>query len=243
MKKYLIVEDEQPIREAIVREFQRPPAEMVFETDSGEEALQIMKEHPDINGVILDLQLKGEMYGIEVLANIRSSESQIRNTTVGILTTDTSAGRKKEAVKNFADGYMDKDDFKSPLDIREFMNFLEDRKLKAGAGIIYEFNGWTLDPVYRRLLNPHEAEVELRNSEFSLLVAFVDNPDTVMTHEELIEKVGISTAADGEQRAAFAKLLSRLRKKVDIDRRDSVIENVYGKGFRFTPAVKYLTRK
>lgn len=252
--KYLIVEDVKETREEIIGEFERPPATIALGTDSGEEALKILEKNPDIDGVILDLKLNGKMHGIEVLKEIRSMKSKVRDATIGILTSDTSPHRQMEAVENLADGYMNKDYFSSAIEIRKFMHLLENRKRKVGAATIYiyEFRGWILDPLYRRLLNPDKAEIELPNSEFDLLVAFVTNStffstsetsNPVMTYEKLIHQVYISATTEGGRRATFSKLLSRLRKKIDIDKTKPLIENIYGKGFRFLPKVRLVTRE
>lgn len=70
-RKILIVDDERSIRELFLSAFNSPGYE-IHEAESGEQALDILKEH-DINLIFLDLKLFG-MNGIELCRRIRKDK-------------------------------------------------------------------------------------------------------------------------------------------------------------------------
>jgi two-component system OmpR family response regulator len=99
-----------------------------------------------------------------------------------------------------------------------------------------EFAGWRLDLVRHELRSPEGAVVNLSSGEFSLLRAFVERPQRVLTRDQLLEY------ARGPQSEAFDRAIdvqiSRLRRKLD----DSVsgqelIRTVRNEGYIFTPKV------
>ena len=78
MKKVLVLEDESSIRSFIVINLRRAGYD-VIEAESGEEALERLKEHPDTKVALLDIMLPG-IDGFEVCRRIRAT-----NTKIGII--------------------------------------------------------------------------------------------------------------------------------------------------------------
>ena len=78
MKKVLVLEDESSIRSFIVINLRRAGYD-VIEAESGEEALDRLKEHPDTKVALLDIMLPG-IDGFEVCRRIRAT-----NTKIGII--------------------------------------------------------------------------------------------------------------------------------------------------------------
>lgn len=231
--KYLLIEDQEELRNLIADELRRSPSTEVLVADSGEAALATLEREPDIDLVVLDLTLQTEMYGLEVLRRIR----EFSNVPVVIHTSDPAPERQTDALERGVDGYMDKFRFDSPIQIRRHLEAFV-RKRRSGTGGAsgrYSFEGWTLDAGNRTLINPDGADVTLSSREFDLLLLFVERPQTILTPYQLTEKLGAKAGTDPQ--AAFTKLLSRLRKKLDNDRSAAVILNVHGKGFYFTPTV------
>lgn len=70
----------------------------MIEAKNGLEALTILKEHPDIDLILLDIKMP-VMDGIECLINLQSMP-ELKNIPVIILTTDES--KKREAFDNGA---------------------------------------------------------------------------------------------------------------------------------------------
>ena len=75
MKKVLILEDEVSIRSFVVINLNRAGYE-VIEAGTGMEALEKLKEHPDVGVAILDIMLP-DIDGFEVCRNIRATDKKI----------------------------------------------------------------------------------------------------------------------------------------------------------------------
>jgi len=54
-------------------------------------------------------------------------------------------------------------------------------------GAACEFAGWRLDLVRRELRSPQSVVVNLSSGEFSLLRAFVERPQRVLTRDQLLD--------------------------------------------------------
>ena len=188
--KYLIVEDEKEISHPLMTELYRSEdVTEVITTDSGEEAVEIFRQDPEIGFIALDLTLKGgDKYGMDVLKEIR----EFSDVPIVILSTDMDPNRQIEAEELGADGYLVKEIFKSPLAIRQYfesiLNKVQSETLD-GSGC-YSFQGWVFDTQFnRRLVNPDGAEVKLTANEFELLQVFVEQPGKVISQAELIERL------------------------------------------------------
>ena len=232
--KYLVVDDNEEFRNRLANELSRSAAstEVLF-ADNGEETIEKLRKEPDIEMVVLDLTLNTAMYGLEVLDRIR----EFSDVLVVILTSEESPYQRTEAVRRGADGYMDKAAFADTIQVRHHLEaiFRSDRTGANRSANRLAFKGWTVDVLRRGLFNPVGVEIILGPREFDLLLLFVQNPQTLLTRDELIDRLGARDAK--EPHAALDKLLSRLRKKIDKDQRDPFIRNVYGRGFTFAPAV------
>ncbi len=53
----------------------------------------------------------------------------------------------------------------------------------------YEFDGWKLDPLKRRLTDPQGAVVPISSAEFRLLIAFLAHPRQVLDRDRLLDMV------------------------------------------------------
>jgi len=94
----------------------------------------------------------------------------------------------------------------------------------------YEFEGWLLDPVKRKLTDPSGATVPISSAEFRLLMAFLDNPRKVLDRDRLLDMV------QGREAHLFDRAVdnqvSRLRRKVEGDSREPrLIQTVRGGGY------------
>ena len=99
-----------------------------------------------------------------------------------------------------------------------------------------EFAGWRLDLVRHELRSPQGVVVNLSSGEFSLLRAFVERPQRVLTRDQLLE------FARGPQSEAFDRAIdvqiSRLRRKLeDVGGGQELIRTVRNEGYMFMPKV------
>ena len=101
------------------------------------------------------------------------------------------------------------------------------------------FADWTLDLSSRELYSPSGKEVELTTGEFDLLAAFVNNPNQVLTRDQLLD-LGRNREAGPEDRTIDVQV-GRLRRKLEDDPQNpALIKTVRGSGYIFTPEVEWL---
>ena len=230
---YLIVEDNTSVSETLVEELHLSALTgEVQTTTTGEEAVSMLKKNPCIDLMVLDYILAGDMHAPAVLTEARN----FSNVKIIIWGKHAEAERQTETLRLGADAYMPKDTFKSALQIRNFLEaFMEKPHPDADVKITYKFDGWTLDKHRRQVVNSDGAMVSLRGQEFDLLLLFVENPQSILSQEEIAKHL-VGMEDNKNIRGAIAQLVTRLRRK--IDNKNAFILNVRGRGFQFTPDVK-----
>jgi two-component system OmpR family response regulator len=103
----------------------------------------------------------------------------------------------------------------------------------------FEFEGWKLDPLKRRLTDPQGIVVPLSSAEFRLLIALLNHPRQVLDRDRLLDMV------QGREAHLFDRAVdnqvSRLRRKIEEDSRDpKLIQTVWGGGYRLAADVRRL---
>jgi len=120
--------------------------------------------------------------------------------------------------------------------VRAVLRRAEHQADAAGVGAGCEFADWRLDMVRRELRSPAGVVVNLSSGEFSLLRAFVERPQRVLTRDQLLE------FARGPESDAFDRAIdvqiSRLRRKLDDGGGQDLIRTVRNEGYMFTPRVR-----
>ena len=121
--------------------------------------------------------------------------------------------------------------------VRAVLRRAEQRSRSGGVGAGCEFAGWRLDLVRRELRSPQGVVVNLSSGEFSLLRAFVERPQRVLTRDQLLE-FARGPDSDAFDRAIDVQI-SRLRRKLD-DGGGSheLIRTIRNEGYMFTAKVK-----
>lgn len=93
------------------------------------------------------------------------------------------------------------------------------------------FAGWRLDTMRRQLLSPAGIVIELSGGEYDLLVAFVENPNRVLSRDRLLE------LARNRLPSSFDRTIdvqvSRLRRKLEREDSSGLIKTVRGAGYFF----------
>ncbi|MGD8319721.1 MAG: SLC13 family permease [Gemmatimonadota bacterium] len=118
MSRVLLVDDEDRFRTSLARRL-RARGYDVVDTDNGEEAVRLVRSHPDIEVAVLDLKMPG-MDGIQTLREMRSFNPAIQAVMLtghGSLDSATEAGR----LETFK--YLQK-----PCDVEELAAVLEEAK-------------------------------------------------------------------------------------------------------------------
>ena len=206
----LVVDDDAAIRE-LVREYLNEHDFKVSMAETGAEMDKVLGGAEMVDLVILDLKLPDED-GLSIARRIRES----LDLPIIILT-----GRKEEADRIMglelgADDYVTK-----PFSQRELMARIKavlrrtegKRAKRRGESVrMYKFAGWELNTGTRKLKAPDGRNVELTNSEYSLLVAFLKAPQRILSRDQLLES---SRLHDNIYDRSIDVQILRLRRKVE----------------------------
>jgi DNA-binding response OmpR family regulator len=225
MTRILVVDDEGDIRE-LLRELLGRAGHEVVEAPNGSEALKLFySEQPDF--VILDVQMP-ILDGWETLARIR----EVSDVPVLMLTARAEELDKVRGLRAGADDYLTKPFGRQELLARVSANLRRARS-RERAPETYADGFVTIDFAQRAVRAGGE-EVALTPLEFRLLAAFVQNPNQVLSHEQLLQLVwGDERAAERDQVKLYVGYLRR--KLGTTDPEDSPIETVRGFGYRYRP--------
>ncbi len=215
MKKILIVDDEEKIRELI-----RINLEIVgytcFEVDDGLKVLDCIEEvKPDL--VLLDIMLPGKN-GFELAEDIVKKDIPIIFLSAKDGTID-----KVKGLKIGADDYITK-----PFETIELLARIEAILRRTGKSEdLFTYRNLTID-FNKRIAYSNNIEVDLTAKEFELLEVLVNNKNLALSREKLLELVwGYEYYGDTR---TIDMHIQRLRKKLDLD---TIIITIYKYGYRF----------
>ncbi len=120
--------------------------------------------------------------------------------------------------------------------VRAVFRRLEESRGEAPAkGRTYQFDGFVVDTVRRQLRGPNGATILLTSGEYSLLNAFLDNAQRILSRDQLLE-IARGTHADVYDRAVDVQI-SRLRRKLNSCAEVEIIKTVRGAGYLFDARV------
>ena len=218
MARLLVVDDEADIRE-LVRELLERAGHEVVEAAEGAEALRVFyAERPDL--VMLDVSMP-VLDGWQTLERIR----ELSEVPVVMLTARDSELDKVRGLRAGADDYVTK-----PFGRQELLARVEAQlRRRGGAAAVRETyaDAFLTVDFAQRAVAVGGREVTLTPLEFRLLTAFVENPNQVLTHGQLLDLVwGDARSAGREQVKLY---VGYLRRKLGAD---DLIETVRGFGYR-----------
>ena len=149
--------------------------------------------------ILLDLMLP-ELNGLEVCRRIRP----IKDTPIIIMTARDSVIDRVSGLDQGADDYIVK-----PFDIEELF-----ARLRA---------------LFRRIDHNKDQVIDLTKREYELLLYLMENLNTVMSREVLLDKVwGYKTEVETNVVDVYIRYL---RNKIDVPGKDSYIQTVRGTGY------------
>jgi DNA-binding response OmpR family regulator len=225
MKKVLVLEDEASIRGFIDINLRRAGYDVV-EAASGEEALERLKENPDIRVALLDIMLPG-IDGFEVCRRIRAT-----NTRIGIimLTARSQEMDKVTGLMTGADDYVTKPFSPAELTARVDALFRRTGGEPVGEGEIRQ------DPFLlntrNRTLEKNGERIKLTQVEYSIMKVFMENPGTALSREEILDKVW-GRDYFGELKIVDVNI-RRLRLKIEDNvQNPAYITTVWGYGYKW----------
>ncbi len=213
--KLLIVEDEDSLRKALVKGFEKS-GYAVDEAKDGDEAVDcFFSAHYDV--VVLDLNLPGKD-GIDVLREIRQEDEFIN---VLILSARSEVEDKIVGLDSGANDYLAK-----PFSFKELHARVRAlaRRDYSDKGSVIESGPVVLDMSLKRVLYENQT-VPLTKKEYGILEYLMVNRGKIVRGEDLIEHVWDSDADAFSN--AFKVHLTSLRKKLP----KGFIRTVRGEGY------------
>jgi len=232
---HILVVDDEPAIGDLIRTYLSRHGYRVSVVADGAGLKRVMAESkPSL--VLLDLGLPGED-GLSLTRHIRAQSN------IGVIIV-TGSG---ESVDRIVSLELGADDFVSkPFDLRELLARIRSvlrRTSSAGAEPAsagnkeVRFAGWRLELQSRRLFATDGAEIALTTGEFDLLSRFADNPNKVMSRDQLLQATRNRDAAPYDR--AIDMQIARLRRKIEFDPDNPLlIKSVRGAGYIFTPSVE-----
>jgi len=230
--RLLLVDDERSLREPLAEYLTRQGFVVTQAEDAARARAALLDDAPDL--VLLDVMMPGED-GLSLCRHLTESKSL----PVIFLTARGEATDRIVGLEIGADDYVVK-----PFEPRELVARIRSvlRRAAKPAAVgeddaLYEFDGWRLDPLKRRLSDPEGTVVPISSAEFRLLVAFLTHPRQVLDRDRLLDMV------QGREAHLFDRAVdnqvSRLRRKIEADSRDpKLIQTVWGGGYRFAADVR-----
>ena len=231
--RVLLVDDEPSLRQPLADYLVRQGFIVRQAEDAAKARSALIEEAPDL--VLLDIMMPGED-GLSLCRHL----SESKNIPVILLTARAEATDRIVGLEIGADDYVVK-----PFEPRELVARIRSVLRRAGKqpnatpdeDALYEFEGWLLDPLKRRLTDPEGTVVPLSSAEFRLLVAFLTHPRQVLDRDRLLDMVQGREAHLFDR--AVDKQVSRLRRKMESDSRDpKLIQTVWGGGYRLAADVR-----
>jgi DNA-binding response OmpR family regulator len=224
--RILVVDDDEDIR-MLLRELLERASYAVEEAPDGRTALRNLFATPP-SLVILDVSMP-DMDGYQTLERIRD----LSDVPVLMLTARTQELEKVRGLSAGADDYVAKPFGRQEL-LARVQALLRRSGGKAEVVEAYADSFVQIDYANRRV-TVEGRDVQLTPLEFKLLAAFVQNPNQVLSRDQLLELVwGDPYGVSGDQVKLY---VGYLRKKLAPDAPESApVETVRGFGYRYRRA-------
>jgi len=231
----LVVDDDKEIR-SLLSKFLAKNGLRVSVAADGREMRRVLDE-AKIDLIVLDLMLPGDS-GLTLCGQLRAT------TTIPILMLTAVAEDTDRIIglEMGADDYLAKPFNPRELlaRIRAILRRAEDRPAAPPSGeaeVALVFDGWTIQPGRRQLLDPSGRAVELTGGEFDLLVALAERPQRVLSRDRLLDLTK-GRAASLFDRSVDVQI-GRLRRKLENASAGAgaLIATVRGGGYMLTAAV------
>jgi len=223
-KKVLIVEDEVKLMRTVRLYLEQAGYNVAWAEDGQQGLAAFRTEKPAL--VLLDLNLPGEMDGLDVCRTLRRES----NVPIIMLTARSEETDRLIGLELGADDYITK-----PFSPREVVArvraVLRRSEQPEAAPDLITVSDLQID-VNRHTVTVVGKAVELTTSEFDLLVALVRYPGRVFSRVQLLEQTQGATY-EGYERT-IDQHIKNLRQKLEADpRQPRYVLTVHGVGYKF----------
>lgn len=232
--RILLVDDEEELAEPLQRILTNQ-GYIVDSANSGDRGWELAQSN-DYDLLILDWMMP-VMSGVEICSQLRQRG---HSTPVLILTAKDTLDDRVAGLDSGADDYLVK-----PFELRELLARVRAllRRIPtpdSSSVLIAEPNSLQNSLIYddlrldrqNQLVYRQGAAIALTEREYQLLEYFMQRPNQLLSHD-LIGQHLWQEGEDMPTSNALAAQIKLLRRKIDRDRPVSLINTVYGKGYRF----------
>lgn len=221
--KVLVIEDERKIA-SFLRKGLEAQGFVVEHAAHGDEGYVLATTRP-YDALVLDIMLPGRD-GLSILRNLRERKMGV---PVILLTARSELNERLEGLNLGADDYLTK-----PFHIEELIARLHavTRRAAGTSQSILTIADLSLNLLTRKVTRGR-TDIELTAREFSLLEHLMRSPGRVLTRVEICERVWDYNFDPGTNLVDV--YVQRLRKKVDGDFPEKLIETIRGVGYRIRP--------
>jgi two-component system phosphate regulon response regulator PhoB len=224
----LVVEDESAIREMIGFALRDAGYEVLEAADAASAWRLISDEPPFL--ILLDWLLP-DVNGIELLRRVRREELT-RGIPVIMLTAKGEEHDRVRGLEGGADDYLTK-----PFSVRELVARIHAvlrRTVPDASEDVIDVEGLYLDPASHRV-TANGTTLRMGPTEFRLLHFLMTHPERVYSRSQLLDRVwGANVVV--EERTVDVHV-RRLRKALEAQGLDHLIQTVRGAGYRFSKQV------
>lgn len=222
--RILIIEDQENLAKLLKKGFEKEgyAADYVLDGESGQKRIEIHNKDYDV--IVLDLMLP-KRSGLEVCKNVRAFGV---TTPVIVLTAKDSEEDKVSLLDAGADDYIVK-----PFSFRELLARVRalTRRPETSLPTELRVGELVLRPAVKTVFL-RDKELKLTLTEFRLLEYLMRNPDRVL------EREAITTNIWDFDFDSFSNIvdvyINRLRKKIDVGRKNGMLKTVRGVGYKIT---------
>jgi DNA-binding response OmpR family regulator len=226
LSKLLLVEDDVDAAD-MVAEWLRLQNHVVDTVHSGTDAVAYLEGATKYDLVILDWDLPG-LTGLQVCQRFREMGG---TTPILMLTGRATVNSKEQGLDSGADDYLTK-----PFDMKELSARIRAILRRSGQMLLPSnlvVGDLQINPVSCLVTRSGEP-IALSPKEYSLLEFFARHPNEVFNAEALLERVWSS---DSEATPLTVRVcINRLRSKIDVEGKPSVIKNLHGLGYKLETA-------
>ena len=218
--KVLIVEDEYNLADAIKERLEKEKLTVNIVEDGEEGYYYASTNTYDL--IILDVMLPN-MSGFQILNKLRTDNI---NSKIIMLTARSTIEDKLNGLENGADDYLTK-----PFHMDELVARVNIQLKRNGNKNNLSFGDLVLNTTTLKVTCTKTNEVvELIKKEFQLLEYFINNPNQVLSKEQIYDRVwGIENEIESNNLEAY---LSFIRRKLRVIESKVVIKSVRGMGYK-----------
>ena len=242
----LIVDDDKEIRELLEENLINFGFNPVAVANGTEMFNQLENALYDV--VLLDIMLPGED-GLALCRRLRTPGTAYQHTPVIFLTALGDTTDRVVGLELGGDDYLPK-----PFQVRELVARIrallrrasipaDDRSgqlvepPKGQAKGVWSFGRWRLDVLSRNLIDQDDVLIPMSGSEYKLLMLFLENPQKVISRDEILEHMADRSA--GAYDRSIDVHISRLRAKLqDNARNPELIRTLRGDGYMLAAPVE-----